>query len=341
MGLISLYTKTGVIKYNNRRCNHMQLIIKPTGLCNFNCSFCSAANLDIAHPGNKVPQQIKEVIERIKPDGLIITGGEPLCVDPEYYLELADIAKCNISFTTNLKGLYLDPEKWRPIFTNPTFDFITSFNYGDSRRWDKDTPYTEEQFIKVSELYKSIRGESIGFIAVIDDNNEDRIIDHVLLAKRLGTRVKINNATALGLQGTTYPRYKLFQAYLKIIDMGLEEYEIHCKERKVGRCPFNINFHCRSAIRCCYVDSKGELHYSTCDDEISLYNEYPLESEPPKPEAIYPPVNDHITDQCIYCDLFRLCNGCNNQRTQAKKCPEYCEEMLKLKDRLIETEWLL
>lgn len=319
----------------------MQLIIKPTGRCNFNCTFCSACNLDIAHPNNGVPQKIKEVIERIKPDGLIITGGEPLECSPEYYLELQELAKCKISLTTNLKGLFLEPEKWKPIFTHPAFEFITSFNYGETRRWDKDTPYSEERFLEVVELYKSITGKALPFIAIIDESNEDKFIDHVYLAQKIGSYTKINNATAQGRQTTSYPRYKLFQQYLKIIEMGLDQFEIHCKERRVGRCPFNTHLLCGSTIRCCYVDSKGELHYSTCDDEISLGREFPLEERKPEEVPVYPAIESHINDKCIYCDLFRLCNGCKSQREAAKTCPEHCEEMLKMKDKLIEVGWHL
>ena len=72
----------------------MELIIKPTGLCNFNCEFCSAHGMDIQHPADgHVPHQIRDLIMKLKPNGLIITGGEPLMVDPQYYYELHDIAQ--------------------------------------------------------------------------------------------------------------------------------------------------------------------------------------------------------------------------------------------------------
>lgn len=321
----------------------MELIIKPTGQCNFNCTFCSSANLDISHPTNGVPDQIKDLILKMKPTNIIITGGEPLTINPEYYLELMDIAKCPIGFTSNMKDFYLHPEKWESIVKNPDFGFITSFNYGDSRRWDENTPYTEEKFIEVTNLFKEVSGRpSLPFIAVIDENNEDKILDHVYLAKKLNTMVKINGATKIGRCGKNYPKYKIIQAYLKIIELELDQYEITCHDRELGRCAFNINFMCNSTIRCCYVDTNGNLHYGICDDEVSAGKEIPMDIEfPVKACSAIPGKDEYINDKCVYCELFRFCHGCNAHRIHTKEFPEHCDEMLKMKDDLIRTGWAL
>lgn len=317
----------------------MELIIKPTGMCNFNCTFCSAAYLDIAHP-TRVPDKIKDLIKKMKPDSIIVTGGEPLMVNPEYYLELQELGNCNVGFTTNMKDFYLHPDKWKPIFTSPHFGFITSFNYGETRRWDENTPYTEEKFIEVTKMFTDMTGKTLPFIAVIDDSNEDTLMDHVYLAKRLNTMVKINGATKIGRQGVNYPKYKIVKAYLKIIEMGLADYEITCHDRSLGRCAFNTNFMCNSAIRCCYVDTAGELHYGICDDELSDEREIPMDpSFPLIPCPKIPTPDEHINDKCVYCDLFRFCHGCNSHRRHAKEFPEHCEEMLKMKDEIILTGW--
>jgi sulfatase maturation enzyme AslB (radical SAM superfamily) len=50
---------------------------------------------------------------------------------------------------------------------------------------------------------------------------------------------------------------------------------------------------------------------------------------------------DYITDKCVCCELCRLCNGCRTHREIAKEDPNFCEEMKKLEDDLIRTEWLL
>lgn len=321
----------------------MELIIKPTGRCNFNCTFCSSANLDIAHPTTGVPKPIKDLILKMKPTNIIVTGGEPLTIDPEYYLELQELGKCHISFTSNMKDFYFHPEKWERLVKDPNMGFITSFNYGDTRRWDENTPYTEEKFIEVSNLFKEVSGKDfLPFIAVIDESNEDMLLDHVYLAKRLGTLVKINNASKIGRCGKNYPKWKMIKAYLNIIDLGLGDYEITCREREFGRCAFNTNFMCNSTIRCCYVDSAGKLHYGICDDEVSAEREIPMDEEFPVPiNPKVPGKDQYIHDKCVYCELFRFCHGCNAHRLHAREFPEHCSEMLKMKDDLIRTGWAL
>lgn len=320
----------------------MELIIKPTGRCNFNCTFCSSANLDIAHP-TRVPEPIKDLIKKLRPDTIIVTGGEPLTIDPSYYWELLEISGCHIGFTSNMKDFYLHPEKWEKISRDPNFSFITSFNYGDTRRWDENTPYTEEKFIEVTNVFKEVSGKPmLPFIAVIDETNEDTVLDHIYLAQRLNTLVKINGATKIGRCGKNYPKYKLIQAYLKIIYLGLDQYEMTCRERERGKCAFNINFLCRSATRCCYVDTNGQLHYGICDDELSAGREIPMDSDfPLVAHPTFPTKEEHINDKCVYCDLFRFCHGCAAHRINAKEFPEHCEEMLKLRDDLIRTGWAM
>lgn len=320
----------------------MELIIKPTGRCNFNCTFCSSANLDIAHP-TSVPDPIKELIKKLKPNNIIVTGGEPLTINPEYYLELQELSNCHIGFTSNMKDFYLHPEKWERIVKDPNFGFITSFNYGDTRRWDEETPYTEEKFMEVTKLFKEVSGKpSLPFIAVIDESNEHLALDHVYLAKKLNTMVKLNGATKIGRCGKNYPKYKMIQTYLKIIELGLDDYEMTCHDRELGRCAFNINFLCHTGTRCCYVDTSGKLHYGICDDELSAGVEIPMDTNFPLDiHPIIPKKDEYIHDKCIYCELFRFCHGCPAHRVHAKEFPEHCDEMLKMKDELIRTGWAI
>lgn len=325
----------------------MELIIKPTGLCNFDCTFCSAYGMDIKHPADKhVPDVMKNYIRTLKPERIVITGGEPLMVDPEYYYELHEVANCNICPTSNLKDFYFHPEKWEPLFTEPWFRIGTSFNYGESRRWDKDTPFTEEMFIKVIEKIRetiSDEHQMRSFIAVIDEHNEDRALDHVYLAKKLNMRVKLNGVIGVGRQDKTYPRYKMFKWYLDIIELGLDQYEANCLTRGNGMCPRNIHFQCNNAIRACYVDNAGKLHVGVCDERLTVGDEMPPEEWIPTKihSSDIPKSDEFITPMCEYCDLCRLCNGCKVNRMAAKRDPNYCTEMLKLKDRIIETGWAL
>lgn len=325
----------------------MELIIKPTGRCNFNCKFCSASCLDVQHPvDNKVPEKLKEFIKKLNPNGFIITGGEPLMVDPDYYYDLHETLDREISITSNLKDFYFHPEKWTPLFKEPWFHIATSFNYGDTRRWDKNTVYDEEMFMKVLDRYREyVEPINPMFLAVIDESNEDKAMDHVYLAKKLNTQVKLNNAIGVGSQSKTYPRYKMYQLYLDIIDAGLDKYESNCSDRKINRCPRNIEMSCLYSIRCVYIDTNGELHVGVCDEQVSWGNFLPEDKifvdKNNKNFNVEVPIDEFITPECAYCELFRLCNGCFTNRQEAKKDPNYCKEMKKLESRLIETEWLL
>jgi MoaA/NifB/PqqE/SkfB family radical SAM enzyme len=319
----------------------MELIIKPTSLCNFDCKFCSAYKMDILDSRDKVPEPIVELINKMKPSTLIITGGDPLMMEPEYYYNLHELCDKHISLTTNLKGFYQNPEKWKNLLNEQWIGIATSFHYGDTRMWDPDTVYDESMFKNVMETYsKYINKPLPAFISVIDYDNEKYALDHPRLAKELGTMCKINNMVAMGRQKTSYPRYRLFQIYLDIIDAGLEEYEVNCIDRKIMRCPFNVDGFCGSSIRSCYVDCSGKLHVSRCEDEMAIGIELSSDDEiyqscnPCMPKTV-------IRDECYSCELFRLCNCCRTNYRISVDDPIYCEEMKKLLPRLIETGWRL
>jgi radical SAM protein with 4Fe4S-binding SPASM domain len=321
----------------------MELIIKPTSKCNLNCKFCAASELNIQYTPRYVPPQIKDIINVLKPDGIIITGGEPLCCNPEYYEELLTLCDCNIVFTTNLKDFWMKPDKWTPLFNNKRIRVGTSFNYGNTRLWDRRTVYDDVMFKGVINLFKDRVGYAPPFIAVMNEDNEDTYLKHVLLAKELGTYCRLNNALKMGRQGTHYPRYKVFKMWIDIIHMGLGDYEQNCFERSNGMCPINSNNMCESAIRTIYVDVDGDVHYSNCEDKLNLNDgrEIPIDITRPIQEPNTIKYDEAISHKCLSCELYNICNGCTTNREAAKKDPEYCLEMLKLKNDIIGLGWRL
>lgn len=302
----------------------MQLIIKPTSKCNFNCNFCSAKLLNIKHSTN-VPSVLKDYIKELNPSDLIITGGEPLMIPKEYYEELLSLGDWNISLTSNLGIFYKNPDYWTPLLKNDRIGVITSFQYGNDRI-DGNDVYTEEQFIKVINLFEEKIGYKPNFITVISEENEDKALDHILLAKRLGIKCKLNGILPMGLSKSYYPRYKMMNLYIKIIEMGLEDYEINCSERHLGKCNFNTNLSCKDNIRACYVDFNNQLHKCFCEDLLAegFEGEYD---------------NSYINDKCLTCELCRLCNGCMKTRLSEKLDENHCQEMLKIKDKILEMGW--
>ena len=321
----------------------MELIVKPTAKCNFNCKFCAASGLDISYSSSKVPDQIKEVVNTLNPDGIIITGGEPLCCDPQYYEELLKSCNCNIIFTTNLKDFWLNPDKWTPIFKNERVRVGTSFNFGNTRMWNKDKVYDETSFRMVMDLFKERIGYVPPFIAVIDENNASRYMDHISLAKELGTYCRLNNALKMGRQGKHYPRYKVFKMWIDIIKAGLADYEQNCFERQDGKCPINSSLMCQSSIRTIYIDSDGKIHYSNCEDKLNRDNgdEIAIDDVRPSQEPTPITFDEAISYKCLSCELYNICNACNTNREAAKEDPNYCIEMTKLKDDIIDLGWRL
>ena len=316
----------------------MELIIKPTSRCNFNCTFCSAGLLNIKH-SESVSDKLKEVLNTLKPTTLIFTGGDPLMVSPKYYEEILSLGDWNISFTTNLKDFYLHPDKWISLFNNPRVGVCTSFQYGDERRWDKNTPYTEEMFKKVMALFNKHMGYTPQFISIISSKNEDKALDHLYLAKELNTRCKLNPLSAMGISKEHYPRYKMVDLWLQIKELGLEEYMDTQIQFYEGGCGFNTNLMCESTIRVMWFNDTEEIHYSNCEDCASCGHQMPLDTEMVKPIESKIDPTEMINEKCTYCELCRFCNACKMSRNTNKITPNHCEEMLKRKSKILESGW--
>lgn len=318
----------------------MELIIKPTGRCNFACSFCSANLANIKH-SQKVPDKLKEVIEILKPDDVVFTGGDPLMVPPSYYEEFLSLGDFTVSFTTNLKDFYFHPEKWREIFKNPRLDICTSFQYGSGRKWDKDTVYTEEMFIKVMTKFKEEIGHMPPFIAVISKDNEDRALDHLRLAKKLGTQCKMNGLLPYGLSKDFYPLYKMIDIWKAMYESELSEWWDNSRQFFLGTCNFNTNLFCESTLRTFWLNDKEKIVYSNCEDCAIQGKTIPLEKERPIQKPVDVPVKEIISPKCLSCDLFRLCNACKSMRKINKMTPNHCAEMKKRESWIKEAGWKL
>ena len=325
----------------------MELIIKPTGLCNFKCKFCAAANCDIA----PVPDfdRLLKVINEIKPATLIFTGGEPTCVDPEFYAKMLKYTDCHISLTSNLKNIIEYPNKWSKLLKNERFGVSTSFNYGGTRMWDENTEYNETMFVNMVHIFEEYAGYVPSFISVIDEYNAWSIPKLLDLAKYLNTTVKLNPCLPEGRSTRIYPKYKMLRHYIDIIDSGMGEYEENCIERGTGRCPNNTSLMCHSQIRCIYLHKDGTLRWNTCEDLVNsgydmICNETPKDFN--DMQFSHKQLNlDKCallnSEKCKYCALYRMCNACTVTFMNAKKDPHFCEEMSKLKDDLIRVEWKL
>lgn len=318
----------------------MELILKPTSACNFSCTYCSAKNMQL-QTLTTVIEPLKNLLSTLKPSTIILTGGDPLCVDPKFYFELLELGDWNISFTTNLKDFILNPEKWLKLFQNPRVGVCTSFQYGENRKYSDTVIYTEQMFIDTMTAFKQKIGYTPGFISVIDSTNEHTLFKHLDLAKMLGTKCKINRMMPLGCATEQYPLYKLIQNYLDICNSDYAQYLDITTVLTSGGCGFNINGLCQSTIRAAMFNCSGELQYATCEDDLVLGDFIPVDDCCPLPSRAKLSIADHLTPQCMFCELFYLCHGCKHNRRLNRLVKNHCKEMQKMKSQILNMNWKL
>ena len=324
----------------------MDLVVKINDKCNFACNFCSSNQISLTHENLDINKIFEFVTNCNQPvQSIIVNGGDPLMVDPEYYEQLLVWLKENspethVSFTTNLLDFWEHPEKWLNLFNLNREDHIsvcTSFQYGSGRRLKTGEVYTEDMFRKVFELFLNTIGERVPFISVISEENEDTAIKTVELAKELQTKCRLNPALCSGRTTKPYPFYKIVKIWLDIIDAGLDEYEMNCALLKqvtsdnVTECPFNP--YCHKSISCLSPDGTQHTCPAVADDILKGVPEYfqgtgstiPLE---------YRVIQE---DKCYTCPMYSLCNSCTKRIMDIKDClniEEHCDGMNELYPRL-------
>lgn len=238
----------------------MDLIVKPTELCNFKCTFCSSSK--ITENDNTAQLDLLKIFRFLDryPDTqtIIVNGGDPLMMDPKYYMDIIEFLDRNnypasISLTTNLWPFYKKPEKWLEVFQNPRVGIATSFQYGGGRLKGDFTEFTEEDFWKCSDAVLKYCGYRPGFIAVIVEENEDTVIKTVELAKKMDVVCKVNYAMASGEQSAPYVKGKMYKGYVDIWKAGLADWEHNTQAMMVKlkghstTCP--VNRDCDAGIR--------------------------------------------------------------------------------------------
>jgi radical SAM protein with 4Fe4S-binding SPASM domain len=313
------YTRLPVFGKPDHR--HMELIIKPTEACNFKCTFCSST--DITDEKSKVLdlESIYAFLQRFPgTQTIIVNGGDPLMVKPQYYWEIIKYIEdhdlqTSLSFTTNLWAFYKKPEMWEELFRHPRMGVTTSFNYGTTRRITETEVFTEEIFRKVSDKFLERIGYRPDFISVITDENEDTAIDNVKLAQEMDVECKLNYAMSSGVQSAPYQLSKIYRTYTEIYEQGLWPWEFNTKQMmqrldgKATSCPQHRA--CDEGIRC--LQPSGD--YYSCgsfgDDRqypINFKQEV-LEGKFFKPLQTAPELT-MLKEECLTCPMFNICNGC-------------------------------
>lgn len=324
----------------------MELIIKPTDLCNFKCTFCSSPSLSESSTNLLDLNHVRNfLIKYPDTNTIIINGGDPLMLKPEYYYEMLGIIEelgttTNISFTSNLWDFYKHPDKWTELFKHHRVGVTTSFNYGDGRRMGNNEVYTEELFWKVSDLFLERVGYRPDFISVISDGNMDTAIDNVRLAKKMGVECKLNYVFGSGRATNTPYLADIYRVYIDVFREGLSQYEYNTKQmlnvlQDVHvTCPLSQT--CDSNIRTLHPDGSYFSCGAFADD-----NRYKLDFDTDNRDTPLKqdPDLQVLKSECFGCPLYRICNGCHKKIDDIKNTgrqDEHCRKMKEIEKDLLE-----
>jgi radical SAM protein with 4Fe4S-binding SPASM domain len=338
----------------------MELIIKPTERCNFKCTFCSSTHitddksleLDLGH--------IYRFLERFpKTNTIIVNGGDPLMMDPQYYWDIIDYLDqhdlpATLSFTSNLWPFYKNPNKWKELFNHPRMGITTSFQYGGGRLKGDLSEFSEEDFWKTSNAMLEHCGYRPDFISVITEENEHLAIKNVELAKKMGVQCKLNYAFSsgppvkfkgivMGQEGRPYLLADIYKIYVDIWQQGLAPWEFNTNQminRLKGHlttCPQNRE--CDGGIRT--LQPSGD--YYSCgafgdDRQYSIDFEKEMTGEKIFPLRFQLELQS-LKQSCFTCPMFQICNGCKKTIKDIKDhnlVETHCYKMKQLAPSIIE-----
>lgn len=319
----------------------MDLIVKPTELCNFKCSFCSSSK--ITFEDNTATLDLNKIFKFLKrfPDTqtIIVNGGDPLMMKPNYYWKIIEFLDkhdlpATISLTTNLYPFLMKPMKWKELFNHPRIGVATSFQYGGGRLKGDYSEFTEEDFWKCSDAMLEHVGYRPSFIAVIVEDNEDTHIKTVKLAKKMDVVCKVNYAMASGSQSAPYQLSKIYERYIQIWKAGLSDWEHNTQQMMVRLrgestiCPQTRT--CDSGIRT--LQPEGD--YYSCgafgdDLDKAIDFDYEMSGGFSTPLATDLSLMS-LKNACYTCPMFEICNGCKKTIKDLKQhnmVEDHCKHM--------------
>jgi radical SAM protein with 4Fe4S-binding SPASM domain len=342
----------------------MDLIIKPTERCNFKCTFCSSTQITDDKSAELDHQHIFDFLKRFpETRTIIVNGGDPLMMQPEYYWKIIEHleaieSKATISFTTNLWPFYKNPGKWKELFNHPRMGITTSFQYGGGRLKGDLTEFSEEDFWAVSDAMLKHVGYRPDFISVITEENAHDAIKNVELAKQMGVECKLNYAFSsgppvkfkgivMGQEGRPYMLADIYEIYIDIWRRELTQWEYNTKQmvkrlqNKSTTCPQNRQ--CDSGIRT--LQPSGD--YYSCGsfgDDRSYAIDFKKEMSG---NQIFPlrfqSELQSLKQSCYTCPMFEICNGCRKTIKDLKDynlVETHCKKMKTLASDIIESNGL-
>lgn len=318
----------------------MDLIIKPTELCNFKCTFCSSTKLVEDKAAKLDIDYIFRFLQRYpETNTIIVNGGDPLMMSPGYYWKIIDYLEdhnlpATLSLTTNLWPFYKNPDKWVDLFRHPRVGVATSFQYGNGRLKGDFSVFTERNFWAASDKMLELVGYRPSFIAVITEENEDSVIRTVELAKKMDVVCKVNYAMSSGEQDKPYMLSKIYEHYIDIWKAGLHPWE-HNTQQMMKRLRGEATI-CPQARTC-------DSHIRTLQPEGDYYScgafgddkDKPIDFEYEMKGGFATPLTDDfelntMKKACYSCPMFEICNGCRKTVKDQKNhnmVEEHCKHM--------------
>ena len=327
----------------------MDLIVKPTELCNFKCSFCSSSKITV--DDNTAILDLNKIFKFLHrfPDTktIIVNGGDPLMMRPNYYWKIIEFLDkhampATISLTTNLYPFLMKPMKWKELFNHRRVGVSTSFQYGGGRLKGDYSEFTEEDFWKCSDAMLEHVGYRPSFIAVIVEENEHTAVKTVELAKKMDVVCKVNYAMASGSQSAPYRLSKIYERYIEIWKAGLSDWE-HNTQQMLKRLRGSVTIcpqarDCDSHIRT--IQPEGD--YYSCgafgdDLDKSIDFDYEMNG------GFTTPLKDDINlmslkKACFSCPMFEICNGCSKTIKDLKEynmVEDHCKHMKSMASDII------
>lgn len=318
----------------------MFLILKITNQCNFQCDYCSAANLSKKGKTCFSFDDFRQLMETYDVGGISIVGGDPLCAPPLLYEQMLSYLdtyhkdqNTKIAVTSNLWDFHIHPEKWEDIFNHPRIRITTSFQ-SHGRIKGNGEIYTEEEFIKVYEHILPLlkKQNYIPFISTLTKETLSEYPNLVSLAERLQTTVRINPVLRAGASSQFLLFSDIFHWYLwsmehSKLDCDISARDIYSMAKDVDSgCPYSRD--CYKETRSISPDGKihpccvlNDMHVSNMMQRKKTYelHEYP-EDEIRKD---YP----CIQPKCFLCPSFIFCNACFYRIKEIKdahKEEEFC-----------------
>lgn len=327
----------------------MELIIRPTEACNFKCEFCSSSSISDDHTLVLDLERIYAFLRRFpRTSTIIVNGGDPLMVKPEYYWKLIAFLDehempASISFTSNLWAFYKKPDMWVELFNHPRMGVTTSFHYGSNRLKGDYTVFTEGDFWKISDLMLEYCEYRPDFISVITDENEHLALSNVYLARDMDVECKLNYAMASGEQSKPYLLAKIYDTYIQVHNEGLTPWEFNTKQM-VRRLSLG-NTICPQTRTC-------DKHIRALNPQGDYYSCAAFADDQEKPidfnaevfgDVIFEPLNNDmeihaLKTDCLSCPMFEICNGCKKTIKDLKRhnmVEEHCRYMKRIAPHIL------